>query len=226
MKKAIAAALVLSTLATAGCQTTGKTQGQKDIEKLTVAIESLNTAVKKSKADLELTLAAHDSVIAAQGDLAKLYGEFSKSLDKCKKNEAALAKQTEAIKAAAAVRFAQWEKDIAAIGSEDLKKRGEKQLAETKKKCDAVVELGEKGRAAYVPLMTTLNDHATYWASNLSPSAAQSLSKDSASVQKNAKTVYEVLDKVVAAATGYTEAAAMKVEPAPTQPAEASKKAK
>ena len=212
--RSVVAGVVAGALLVA-CGSSGQTEGQKQIEDLTKAINKLADSMREGKAEVERTLASYDATINNKdGDLLKHFKAFNSGLDKIEKRREDISKRGDELDAVAEQFFATWESTITKMQSPEMQNRSKERLAETKKNFQQIDKWGDEGKAAYDPLMTTLRDHALYLSSDLNAAAAKSLEKDAAKVDGNAKKLLEIMDKLLAAADEYNQRVAMKTEPA------------
>ncbi len=199
-----------------GCQSGGKTEGQKQLDRLDSQLENLAQTLQESKQGLQDTIAAHDAVVMNQdGDLPAHFKKFTKGIKGCEASQKEVLETLEQIKATAAPYFAKWQQDLAVISDEDLRERSQERMEATQKRMEEMREQGEKAKVAYEPLLRTLNDHAAYLSNDLNVESASSLSKDSEKLHDNANDFYEVVDKAIATTAEYRKAIAMRTEPAP-----------
>jgi methyl-accepting chemotaxis protein len=198
----------------AGCTSTGATEGQKSLDRLSKAINNLADAVEKGKTEMQETLAAYDNVVNNKdGDLLTPFKRFHSGLEKIEKRREEMKKRADEVKAAATPYFAQWKADLEKFSSEDMKKRSQERMEKTKERYQRIHKTAEEARAAYEPLMATLRDHDLYLSNDLNPESASSLQKDAEKAKKNADTVYEIMDRILKGADEYSKAVAARSEP-------------
>jgi len=207
-----------------GCAS-GKTKGQKQVSELTATINDFVAELTKAQKTLSDTMAAHDAIVHNKdGDLLKPYGKFSDGLDDLDGQSKDLRARREKFDATAQVFFAEWKAKADQFNSEDMKKRSMDRLGQTKERFKKLDDAGKKIRSSYDPLMATLKDHRTYWSSDLNKESAASLAKDDAKVQKQAKTVNDLIQRLIDAGEAYNKSVAMRQDPPP--PAEGDEKKK
>ena len=209
------AGLIIITLILQGCAG-GGSKGQKQTEKLTSTIADFSKSVGKGRADIEQTLAAYDLIVNNEGgDLRKPYNQFSNGLKALEEEKVRIGKIVDRMKVEADVFFTSWEANNDNFTSPEMKQRATDRLNETKARYDAIHEAGKAAGDAYDPFITILRDQHTYLSSDLNATAAASLKKDAARIQRTSTGVYDKIDAVIAAADAYTASVAMKVEPPP-----------
>ena len=209
------AGLVIITLMLQGCAS-GGSKGQKQTEKLTSTISDFSMSVSKGRADIEQTLSAYDLIVNNEGgDLQKPYNQFSKGLKALEAEKVRIGKIVDRMKVEADVFFSNWEVSNENFTSPEMMQRATDRMNETKARYDAIHAAGEAAGDAYEPFITILRDQHIYLSNDLNATAAASLKKDAARIQRTSTGVYTKIDAVIAAADAYTASVAMKVEPPP-----------
>jgi type II secretory pathway pseudopilin PulG len=194
---------------TAGCGSTGKTEGQKRVENLTASINSYADAMRDVKIELQKTLAAHDRIVNnTDGDLATPFRDFSRGLNRIDSRKDTLAATFDQMKKDAQAVFLQWEAELVQIESESLRQRSRDRLDRTKERFNGLTEVEARGKGVFQPLMKTLRDHERFLSSDLNRGAAAELAKDTPEIEKNAAAVYEIVDGILAATAEYNKAVA------------------
>jgi hypothetical protein len=202
--------LAVGALVLAGCAS-GATEGQKQIDSLTKAINKLGASIEKGKAELEAMLTAYDQVINNQdGDLLTPFKTFHAGLEKVEKQVADIQKKGTEAEVAADAFFAEWEATLQKFQSEDMKKRSQERMEKTRARFQEIDKASDEARAAYDPLMATLKDHDLYLSNDLNQESVKSLSKDAEDIKMNADTLFKMIDGVLDFIEKYNEAVAMR----------------
>ncbi len=210
---------VFALLALVGACKAGATKGQKELEDLTSQIGKLSSQLQEGKSDLQETMAQHDAIVNnTDGDFIGHYKKFSKGIERVEKDREGARKQVEKVKEAALPYFTRWKDDNVKITDPGLRERDAKNMEATRARYDEIYKRGDEAKAAYDPLMVTLKNHHQFWANNLNAESAAQMKGDSEALDKNAKTLYGLIDNVVAAAKKYNESVALRSKPpAPKQ---------
>ncbi len=206
----------LTLVALAGCQGTGSTEGQKQLDQLNSQLETFTKTLQDSKEAVQTTITEHDAVVTNQdGDLPGHYKKFADGIKRCETQQKKMQEDLEKIQATAAPYFAKWKQDLATITDEDLRERSEERMESVQKRLGEMREQAEKAKSAYTPLLATLKDHAAYLSNDLNADSASSLAKDSSKLKENATDLYAVMDHAIEKTTEYRQAIAMRSEPVP-----------
>jgi len=215
-------AFVLAVLIGA-CSSTGS-KGQKELSDLTGEIDKLQKELTTGKTDLQKTLAEHDAIVNNKdGDYLGHYKKYNSGIEDVSKDREAVKARVDKVKAAAEPYFGRWRDDNSKITDPGLRARDASNLANTRARYDEIFKAGDEAKAAYEPLMTTLKNHSQFWSNNLNAESAAQMKEDSAKLEKDANTLYGLIDKVVETAKKYNESVAMRVKPPPPPPEEPAK---
>ena len=215
----VVSVLVLGSIFLAGCES-GATSGQKNVDNLTKAINKLGDGIKKGRTELEAMLTAYQQVINNEdGDLLTPFKTFHSGLDKVEKARANIQKVGTEAEIAADAFFAHWQQDLQKFQSDDMKKRSQDRLDQTKARFKEIDKTSDEARAAYEPLIATLKDHDLYLSNDLNQEAVKTLSKDAKDIKMNGDTLFKLIDDVLARIDKYNEVVAMKQQQQQPPPA-------
>ena len=204
--------VVLAALACA-CSSTGS-KGQSDLSDLTGEIKKLVSKLEEGKADLKTAMAEHDAIVNNKdGDFAGHYKKFSKALDTVEKDRTGVREQVQKVKDAAAPYFTRWKDENSKINDASLRERDAENMQATRGRYEQIHKAGEDAKAAYEPLVATLKDHRQFWSNNLNAGSAAQMKGDTEKLDKDAKKLYDLIDKVVSTAKAYNESVAMRATP-------------
>ncbi|MFI5404070.1 MAG: DUF2959 family protein [Planctomycetota bacterium] len=209
---------VFALAALVGACKSGATQGQKELEDLTGQIGKFSKELEAGKADLQTTMAEHDAIVNNKdGDFIGHYKKFTKGLETVQKDRDGIRAQVEKVKAAAIPYFTRWKEDNVKITDPGLRERDAKNMDATHARYEEIYKRGDEAKAAYDPLMVTLKNHHQFWSNNLNAESAAQMKGDTEALDKNANTLYGLIDNVVAAAKKYNDSVAMRQKPAPAK---------
>lgn len=200
------------------CSSTGS-KGQEELADLTSEINKLSAELEAGKADLKNTILEHDLIVNnTDGDFVGHYKKYTKGIEKVEKDRDGIRERVQKVKDAAKPYFARWKDENATITDAGLRERDAKNMEATRARYEEIHKKGEEAKAAYEPLMVTLKNHRQFWANNLNASSAAEMKGDAEALDKNAQTLYGLIDKVVETARKYNQSVAMRTTKAPAQP--------
>jgi hypothetical protein len=194
---AVVVAVILVSTSTVDTQD----EGVKAVNQLVKKANSTVEAINEAKMQLQKTMAAYDSVLAADTkDRQGAYKKLQKEMTNTEKKRAEIATRSNDMNAQADTVFKNWEGSMSGISNPDLRKRSEERLAHTKERYAGISASGREAVDLYGPFMKSLQDQVTYLGSDLNASAAASLAPEAAKLKAQADELYAAIDKTTAAA--------------------------
>jgi Protein of unknown function (DUF2959) len=205
------------------CSSTGS-KGQSELADLTGEIDKLQKELLAGQADLKAALVQHDAIVNnTDGDFVGHYKKYKSALETVEDDRKAVSERVVKVKNTAEPYFTRWRDDNSKISDPGLRDRDAKNMATTRARYDEIFKAGDAAKAAYEPLMKTMQDHSQFWSNNLNAESAAQMKGDSEKLSKDANAFYGLIDKVVENAKKYNESVAMRVNPPPPAPAEPAK---
>ncbi len=92
--------------------------------------------------------------------------------------------------------FEEWTGSLAGISNEDLKKRIQERLKNTRARFGEILSSGRRTGADFDIFMATLRDQMVYLGYDLNPGAVASLAEDAKKLNAQADTMFESIDSV------------------------------
>jgi len=218
-------AIIFAAALVAACASSGKTEGQKQLQDLTSEINKAAKRLEAVRAAITTTMAEHDQIVNNKdGDLIGHYKKFSKGLDKIEEEREELQEQAQKMREAAKPYFDRWKADATKFTNPEMRKRSEERLEQTRQRYEEVKKYGDEVRTAYDAMMATLRDHRLFWASDLNKGSAEALRKDRPKLEQQSQKVIEGIDKVIDWTKKFNEAVAMRTQPTPEESGEGASK--
>jgi hypothetical protein len=198
-----------------GCES-GQTEGQKQVDKLTSAINNVMKDVEAAKGAIQRTLDAHSQIVHnTTGDLLTPFKAFAKGLDEIESYDEKIAASVKEFEVVGSTFFSQWKAANDGYTSETMKKRAQERYETTLGRFKKLEQAAKEGNAAYDPLIQTLKDHRLFLSNDLNKESAAGLSEDDAKIKELSDTLIAALNEVLEFGKQYNEAVAMKTTPPP-----------
>jgi methyl-accepting chemotaxis protein len=183
--------------------------GYKQADKTGEAINALRTDVAKIKTSVDESLKALDALVAAAStNPRKAYDSFAKTVDKVDDAAQDAKKKAEKMRERGAEFFNDWEKQLAELKNEEIRKLAAERRAKLQETFGNIKNGIEDAKTAFTPFLGDLKDLRTALASDLTvqgiESAKDVLKKTKTSgveVQKNLDALVTELNTVAAAIT-------------------------
>ena len=193
----VVAALLMGSAGVAAAQD----ESVRQVQRLVKSANSTVDAINDTKAQIEKTMAAYDTVLAPDTkDRRDAYKKLQKEMSTTDEKRAEIAKRAKEMNSQADTVFKNWEGSTAAIQDPDLRKRSEERLAQTKAQYAQIRNTGQQATDQYGPFMKSLQDQVTFLGNDLNAGAVASLAPDAAKLKNRAKELYAAIDKTTAAA--------------------------
>lgn len=184
-------------LALAVATTVAAQQGHKETDRL---IKRANDTIKEigvAKAQLQKTVGYYNAIMkGGSGDTRKIYKDLENAIKDTDKRALEVGKKVEEMEAEAHTFFGEWTTSVQQISSEDLKKRSQARLNETRVAFSEILAAGRRAGAEFDPFIGELKDQVVYLGYDLNPSAVGSLAEDAKKLNAHAATLYSRIDDV------------------------------
>jgi uncharacterized protein YjbJ (UPF0337 family) len=174
--------------------------GSKDSQKFLEYSDAAKKSFAVLKKELDSTVALYNTLLAGEAKkpestykkLTQAIGSSEKAAAKSNSSVEKMQKQAEKV-------FSEWEKELASYQSEQLKELSVQQLDASKQRHEAMTEKMKLAIEACNPLMTSLNEQATFMARDLGPEAMTALQGPAEELNGMAQEVIAQIDAVMAA---------------------------
>jgi len=201
----VAALAAFCVLILAGCAT----RGYKQADKTGDAINTVRNDIVNLKSAVDGSMKALDSLVAAaKTDPRKPYEAFAKSVDKVESTANTTKKHAADMRARGAAYFAQWQAQLDAVKSEDIKKLGADRKAKLQESFDKIKDAAEGAKESFPGFLSDLKDVRTALSADLTPQGIdankdvfQKTKNSGAQVQQDLDKLITELNSVVAAIT-------------------------
>ncbi len=200
MKKTIA----MSALALAFAAGVYAQQGHKETDRLIKKAEQMQKDLETATAQAHKTMDHYNAIMkGGMGDTRKIYKDLTKSIEDTEKRAANVSKRVEEMEVEAHAFFGEWTQSLQEITSEDLKKRGQDRLNQTRVHFGEILSAGRRAGAEFTPFMGALKDQVVYMGYDLNASAVASLSEDAKKLNAQADKLFASIDDVQRVAGEY-----------------------
>ncbi len=179
-------------------------EGHKQTEKLVKRAQDTIKKVEETRQQLQKTIMIYNSIIDGSAEEAKkAYNNLSKAVENCQKQAEDTRKRTETMEQEAHNFFAEWTASLEGIGSEDLRKRSQDRLNETRLNYGEILRAGRSAGAEFDTFIDELHDQIVYLGYDLNPSAVASLKEDASKLNQHSDVLFDKIDDVVKVTNEY-----------------------
>lgn len=134
------------------------------------------------------------------GDLERQYRALQSAYDRAESQARDVHASVEKVDVTAKDLFEEWEKEIGQIGTASLRDSSRRQLAETRRKSDALVAGLRRSEKAMAPVLAKLKDQTLFLKHNLNAQAVGSLKGEAARIRADIERLLKEMQASIAAA--------------------------
>ena len=134
------------------------------------------------------------------GELEKSYNSLKSEYDGCVAGAEAVRKRIRDVEEVARDLFAEWEKEIAEIGTPTLRDSSRQQLSDTKVRYEELHRALVAAEQSMTPVLTQFKDYVLYLKHNLNAQAVASLKGETAGIQAEITRLIDQMNRSIARA--------------------------
>lgn len=181
-------------------------EGIKRTDRLIKKAEDLVKQVVSARGEIEKTLDSYNAIFKDDmKNVRNAYKDVEGGMDKSEKQRAEVRKKLDEMKIEADAYFAGWSESLQEFDSENLRKRSESRMAETRSHFEKVLAAAGEARDAYEPFMTNLKDQWLYLGHDLNAEGIASLKPDAEELNGKAEKLFDKIDQGMDKANEYIE---------------------
>ncbi|HSF19551.1 MAG TPA: DUF2959 family protein [Vicinamibacteria bacterium] len=192
----------------AGAQIFGSDpEGLKMTDSLIKKAEDVVKEAVTARGEIEKTLGSYNALFQKTDskEIRDSYKGIEKGIERSEKQREEVRKKVDEMKVEAEAYFASWSESIEQISSDNLRKRSEERMAETRKHFDGVLNAVEQARGEYEPFISSLKDQWTYLGHDLNPSGIASLKPDAEKLNERGTALFKKIDEGMKKAGEYID---------------------
>jgi len=213
------AAPVLLLLALVGCKSSsGVDQSEAAAQSMRDLKQGLNDAPDKINA----VTSSLEDLVKGGGDMKAEFQKYSENVDAVVAHREKLRALRQQVEDSKKVFAEAWEKRLANIKSEDMRKQAEERRNAVVAKFNDLSKVADAGREEFEPWITTVIDVRTYLESDLNETGVKSMSGQVSKIKNGAASVNKKISTVVKGLDEMAQTIAAAKPPEPPAGAEAS----
>jgi chromosome segregation ATPase len=210
---------VLLLLALVGCKSTS---GVDQSEAAAQSMRDLKQGLSDAPDKINAVTTSLDDLVKEGGDMKAKFKTYSDNVDTLVAHREKLRTLRQQVDDSRKVFAEAWEKRLANIKSEDLKKQAEERRNGVVAKFNDLSKVADAGREEFEPWIVTVIDVRTYLESDLNPTGVKSVSDQVSKIKKGAASVNKKISTVVKGLDDMAQTIAAAKPPEPPAGAEAS----
>jgi hypothetical protein len=179
-----------------GC---GTTSGYKQADKTGAGIAEFRAEIVNGKAAIDHTVKALDQIaVTATTDPRKAFEQFSKAVVNLESTANKARKRAQDMQAQGKAYFAQWEKQLAEVKSEDIRKLAAERKSKLQETFDSIKKVAEPLKTQFDPWMSDLKDLQKFLGNDLTIAGVDAAKGLFAKAKEHGIEVQKSIDALVA----------------------------
>ncbi|MEO0474791.1 MAG: DUF2959 family protein [Planctomycetota bacterium] len=209
MTRALHLTLCLALLcAFTGCKSayysTMETFGYEKRDILVDRVEDARDEQEQAKAQFSSALDQFKAVVDFEGDdLEAMYKQLDSGYKKSKRSADDVGDKIDRVEAVAEALFEEWEEELNAYNSEDLRAISAKRLDETRSRYEQLIGAMERAEASIPPVLTAMQDQVLFLKHNLNAQAIASIQGTAEGIQKDIRSLIDEMEKSISEANAF-----------------------
>ena len=209
--RAIVLTVAAVALAASGCDSWYyKTMKKFGMEKRDILVKRVKDARKsqeEAKDEFKTALERFKSVIAVDGGpLEEKYEKLNKELNRSEDRAKDVHDRIKSIRDVSDDLFKEWDKELQQYSDRSLRAESERELKDTRQRCDALVRSMERAERKIEPVLAPLRDRVLFLKHNLNAQAIGALDAELVKVRTDVDALVADLDAAIADAEQFIKA--------------------
>jgi len=212
-RAAALACLVTVAAAAAGCSATYyralETFGIEKREILVDRVENTRDAQAEAKEQFATALDQYRALVAFDGgDLEDIYDRMNDAYEDSVDSAEAVRNRIDSVESVAGDLFVEWEDEIEEYSDDDLRRRSQRLLTDTRREYGSVLTAMRRAEEAMAPVLTLFNDQVLFLRHNLNARAIGALETELDTIERATSELIAEMERSIAEASRFIEAMA------------------
>lgn len=139
------------------------------------------------------------------GDLEALYEKLSDEYEDCESEAKDVSSHIDAVEDVSEAMFDEWKKELSQYTDRDMRRQSERQLSETKDRCEDLIEVMRKAEKAMRPVLGAFKDRVLFLKHNLNAQAIASLQGNAAALESDIDKLVQQMEASIREANEFIE---------------------
>jgi DNA repair exonuclease SbcCD ATPase subunit len=212
----VAAVLVLTgmTVLASGCDSWYyRTMKKFGVEKRDILVKRVKDGRKsqeEAKEEFKTALERFKSVIDVEGgSLEDKYEKLNRQLERSEQRAKDVRERIDSIRDVSNDLFKEWDGELKQYKDRSLRRESERELAETRQRCDGLLRAMEKAQRKIEPVLSPLRDRVLFLKHNLNAQAIGAIDSELVKVQINVDSLVADLDQSIGEAEQFIKSMAV-----------------
>jgi chromosome segregation ATPase len=177
------------------------------MEKRDILVKRVTDARKSQEAardEFKTALERFKTVIDVKGSkLEDTYEKLNKELNRSEDRAKEVKDRIQSVRNVSDDLFKEWQRELSQYASRSLRLESERELRQTKKRCDALLVAMQRAEKGIEPVLTPLRDRVLFLKHNLNAQAIGALDTELGNVQTDVEALIRDLDSSIAEAEAF-----------------------
>jgi len=202
--------MVACSLAVGACQKayygTMESLGVHKRDILVDRVEAARDDQQEAKEEFQTALERFASVVNFDGgSLRAVYDDLSDQLATCENQAEDVGERIDSIEDVSAALFKEWEAELDEYTNDELRRKSEDSLRDTRRRCDDLVSAMRRAEAKMQPVLDAFNDQVLFLKHNLNAQAIASLQGEVASIESDVASLIAEMNAAIAEADSFIQ---------------------
>lgn len=200
--------LVVVVSATSACESwyygTMKKFGVEKRDLLVKRVKDARETQEKARDEFKSALERFRSVIEVEGGaLEDKYNKLNKELERSEDRAKDVRDRIGSVKNVSEDLFKEWQKELSQYSDRTLRAESERELRETRQRCETVIAAMERAQAKIEPVLAPLRDRVLFLKHNLNAQAVGAIDAELLKVRTNVDALVADLERSIAEAEAF-----------------------
>lgn len=167
-------------------------------------VEEARDEQEQAKTQFTSALDQFKAVIDFEGDdLEAMYKELDRGYKKSKRAASDVGDKIDKVESVAEALFAEWEEELNAYNSEELRTISAKRLDETRSRYEQLIGAMERAESTIPPVLSSMQDQVLFLKHNLNAQAIASIQGTAQGIQKDIQSLITEMQKSIDEANAF-----------------------
>eukprot|EP00752_Nemacystus_decipiens_P015121 g13473.t1 len=183
---------------------TMETFGYEKRDILVDRVEDARDEQEQAKNQFTTALDQFKAVVDFEGDdLEAMYKELDAGYKKSKRAAEDVGDKIDSVESVAQALFEEWEEELNAYNSEQLRTVSAQRLSETRSRYEQLIGAMERAEAGIPPVLTAMQDQVLFLKHNLNAQAIASIQGTAEGIQKDIQSLISEMEKSISEANAF-----------------------
>jgi SMC interacting uncharacterized protein involved in chromosome segregation len=208
---AVAAFIAITAIATSSCDSwyygTMKKFGMEKRDILVKRVTEARKSQQEAKDEFKTAIERFKSVIAVEGGaLEDKYETLNKELNRSEDRARQVRDRIDSVRSVSDDLFNEWDKETRLYSDRSMRLESERQLKETRQRCETLIRSMEKAQRRIEPVLKPLRDRVLFLKHNLNAKAIGALDAELVTVRTNVDALIADLEAAISEADQFVAA--------------------